>query len=232
MTARFTLIVFACIFVAFGLPIAGQAAQNNITVYRCVDAKGKLSLRDTPCPKGQTQQARILPKIANSPKPKAAPTIEPAAAAAPPPQVIVINNTPPQPMYECITPDGQTYPSDSPEGNPRWAPLWTIGYPVEVERTIITPGGGHLRYSNGRIDGGWRTGDIHRVVEPTIAGYGAGTWVRDQCHALPQAEVCGRLMDRRDALRTRFFNAMPSERERITREERGINARLAADCGY
>jgi hypothetical protein len=61
--------------------------------------------------------------------------------------------------------------------------------------------------------------------------YGAGTWVRDDCHALPQQEVCARLSDRRDEIRRRFFNAMPSERDTLRVEERGINARLDDDCG-
>ena len=66
------------------------------------------------------------------------------------------------------------------------------------------------------------------------AGYGygtPGTWVRDTCHALPQAEVCARLSDRRSELRRRFFNAQESERNVLRREERGLNARLADDCG-
>lgn len=48
---------------------------------------------------------------------------------------------------------------------------------------------------------------------------------------LPPAEACARLRDRRDQVRTRFFNAMPSERDVLRVEERGINARLDNDCG-
>jgi hypothetical protein len=55
--------------------------------------------------------------------------------------------------------------------------------------------------------------------------------VRDDCHALPQGEVCARLVDRRDALRTRFFNAQQRERDTLRVEERGLDARLAQDCG-
>ena len=55
--------------------------------------------------------------------------------------------------------------------------------------------------------------------------------MRDDCHALPQAEVCARLADRRDVIRRRFFNAQERERDTLRVEERGINARLAADCG-
>src|SRR5690606_8908296 len=108
----------------------------------------------------------------------------------PPRVVIVREKRAPAPMYECTTPDNDTYTSDSPEGNPRWVPMWTLGWAVP-----------------------------------------AGTWVRDACRRMPQAETCARLRDRRDEIERRFFNAMPSERARIEAEERGIDARLAEDCG-
>jgi hypothetical protein len=56
-------------------------------------------------------------------------------------------------------------------------------------------------------------------------------WVRDECHALPQVEVCDRLRDRREQIRSRRFNAQANERATLGTEERGINARLAEDCG-
>ena len=60
---------------------------------------------------------------------------------------------------------------------------------------------------------------------------GGGTWIRDQCALLPPREACARLRDRRDAIRTRFFNAQEKERDVLRLEERGINARLDNDCG-
>jgi len=64
---------------------------------------------------------------------------------------------------------------------------------------------------------------------PVIGG--GGTWIRDQCALLPPREACARLRDRRDAIRTRFFNAQEKERDALRLEERGINARLDDDCG-
>src|SRR5690606_8208836 len=58
-----------------------------------------------------------------------------------------------------------------------------------------------------------------------------GTWIRDDCAMLPPRETCARLRDRRGEIRTRFFNAMPSERDALRLEERAINARLDDDCG-
>lgn len=209
---------------------ARPATAAEVTIYRCTDAGGRLTLRDTPCGKGQKQETRTMLRPKDAPR-RAATRPAPARAYAQerPTRVIVVNT--PRPLYECATPDGRTYTSESPEGNPRWMPLWALDYPVVVDRPYGSPyGGGYLRYRDGRVDG-VIGGGVDRGPVLTPAAYGVGTWVRDICHALPQDEVCARLVDRRDAIRRRFFNAMPSERATLTVEERGINARLGADCG-
>lgn len=212
---------------------AQPAAQaGSVTVYRCVDARGKLALRDRPCPDGQTQTTREMQRIVDPPRPARAAATRTAPAAAPAPaapQYIVVNA--PRPLYACTTPDGDTYTSDTPEGNPRWVPLWTLDYPVLAERDVYRPGGASVRYRDGRTDLRVRSPSVERRIVPTLAGYGAGTWIRDACSALPQQETCDRLRDRRDEIRRRAFNAQPSERARLDLEERGINARLSADCG-
>ncbi len=176
---------------------APPAAAGEVTVYRCVAADGRVTLRDSPCAKGERQEVRnmLQPKDAPHPAAPAAPALPPQAAPATRPTLVVVRT--PQPMYECTMPDGERYTSASPEGNPRWVPLWTLGWPV--------------------YEGAWTNT--------------AGTWIRDACSALPQAEVCARLDDRRDEIRRRFFQAMPSERARLEVEQRGIEARLDADCG-
>lgn len=194
------LAVAACAGVrAHAGPQSGaQPAASQVLVYRCVDERGRVALRDTPCAKGERQETRTMVRPTPAPvradaKPGAgdAGAANPgsAAAAPTPPRVIVVREAAPAPVYACTTPDNTTYTSDSPEGNPRWVPMWTLGWPVP-----------------------------------------AGTWIRDACRALPQAETCARLRDRRDAIERRFFNAMPSERARLEVEERGLDARLAADC--
>lgn len=206
-------------------------AQEGTTVYRCTDARGKVSLRDTPCAKEQRQQIRQMMRPMD---PAAAPkspreTAPEPRAAEPATRVVVVNA--PRPMYECVDPDGERYTSESAEGNPRWVPLWTLGYPGLAETTVVRPGSGGVRVRDGRVDARFRSGDVQRAVVPTIAAYGAGTWIRDACYALPQSETCARLADRRDEIRRQFFNAQPSERARLTVEERGIAARLGDDCG-
>ena len=223
----------ACLF---ALPLAAallapSARAAEVTIYRCSDAHGNVTLRDTPCAKGQQQETRnmVRPKDAPSRVADAVPDDSRPEPAPMPARAVMY--APPLPMYECRTPDGSTYTSDSPEGNPRWVPLWTLGYPV-VTDGYYRPGSTRIvRNSDGTVDvnvdgGGYVNGPV-----PTLAGYGAGTWVHDECHMLPPSETCARLEDRRDEIRTRFFNAQPTERAQLDREERGINARLDNDCG-
>ena len=223
---RFT---WPTLFVALLAPATPVAAQAEVTIYRCVDAQGRLALRDTPCRKGERQETRTMvrPKDAPPRPDAAAPSPAPTRGDTTPTRVLVAY--PPRPMDECVTPDGDRYTSDSPEGNPRWVPLWTLGYPV-VPVFPRREDSVDFRFGNrsAEIRGGSRT-----VTGPLLppAAYGAGTWIRDRCHALPPAEVCDRLIDRRDEIRRRFFNAMPSERDLLRVEERGISARLAQDCG-
>ena len=181
-------------FAAPGPAHAQSATQAQVTVYRCIGANGDVSLRDTPCPTGERQEARTMVRPTDAPPSAPAPASTPApggaAAEKPAPRIVIVREPAPAPMYECTTPDNTTYTSDSPEGNPRWVPMWTLGWPVP-----------------------------------------AGTWVRDTCRAMPRAETCARLRDRRAAIERRFFNAMPSERARLELEERALDARLDADCG-
>ncbi|MFT3897298.1 MAG: DUF4124 domain-containing protein [Thermomonas sp.] len=209
---------------------ASPASAEDVTIYRCTDARGNTTLRDTPCAKGQLQETRnmVRPKDAPARVESVAPT--PAPQPQPAPQRTIVL-APPQPMYECRMPDGNTYTSDSPEGNPRWVPLWTLGYPVVTDGYYRPGGTSIVRHGDGRVDVNVDGGGYVRGPVPTIAGYGAGTWVRDECHMLPPSETCARLRDRREEIGKRFFNAQPTERDQLNREQRGIDARLDNDCG-
>lgn len=196
------------------------APPGQVTIYRCVDANGRLTLRDSPCAAGERQQVRTMQRPQDPPpKPRPAPPPPAPTASAPTPvRERVVVAYPPRPLYECIRPDGSRYTSDSGEGNPRWVPLWSLGYPLLVPRNPL----------------GDRVGaPPPQPGDPPLAvvyGPPPMSFVHDECHPLPQAEVCARLRDRRDEIRRRFFNAMPSERDTLRREERAINARLASDC--
>jgi hypothetical protein len=206
------------------LPVAAWMpvrAAGDVVIYRCTDHAGRLTLRDTPCGKDQTQQTRTMLRPKDAPPSRVAPPPAAVVAAAAPSRVLLLRE--PRPLYECIPPEGDPYTSDSPEGHPRWVPLWSLGVPY-----------GGLLLGSSRITR--NDGDREHRPRPRpgvygLAGYGAGTWIRDDCHALPQADVCARLVDRRDEIRRRFFNAMPNERGTLSTEERAINARLDNDCG-
>lgn len=208
------------------LAVLARAQTNGgVRIYRCTDAAGKQTLRDTPCPKGQQQQTRDMLRPQDAPR-SARPATAPAAIPAPQPaptQTIYL--APPQPMYECTTYEGKRYTSENSDGNPRWVPLWTLGYPASRPQTAL---GSNIGGPPPRPDR-----PVHppfRDVNWPVAS-GGGTWIRDDCAMLPPREACARLRDRRDEIRKRFFNAMPSERDVLRLEERTVNARLDNDCG-
>ncbi len=205
-------------------------AEDAVTIYRCVDRAGHLTLSDSPCPRGARQEVRTMIRPKDAPPRADTPTHAPALATATPAPAQVIVRYPPRPLYECTTPDRQQYLSDSGEGNPRLVPAWTLDMPVLARVPVYEPGGLDIRVDDGHVSGRYQSGGVREVIVPTFAGQGGGVWIRDTCHPLPQAEVCARLTDRRDTIRRRFTIAQPSERADLGREERGINARLAEDC--
>ena len=225
---RSAVVLGLCLLSLGGGALAqAKPASSTVTVYRCTDAGGKQGLRDTPCPKGQQQQAREMLRPQDAPKPKPVPVPTPVPGpVAPAPEVRTVYLAPPRPMYECTTPDGDRYTSEDGVGNPRWVPLWTLGYPV-VGRPIRPPRSGIGPPSSPPTAG---MHPPHGGGHWPVIG-GGGTWIRDQCALLPPRETCARLRDRRDAIRTRFFNAQEKERDVLRLEERGINARLDNDCG-
>lgn len=251
----------ACLALALAFT-AAVAAQDRgeVTIYRCIGTDGQVVIGNVPCAEGSEQEVRRMARPVDAPPTPAAPAPSPRPAPedAPQPVVQYVATQPPQPLYECVRPDGSLYESDSGEGEARWVPVWTSGWPV---------GGGWHGGPPGRPGG---RGDIGRRGATTPAGSGLsappvsrisipadpprpdpdaaigprprpphgggwpvgepGTWERDQCHVLPQAETCGRLRDRRDELRRRFFNAQQRERDTLSVEERGLNARIDRDC--
>lgn len=210
---------------------ASAQATDAVVIYRCTDAQGRLTLRDSPCAKGQRQETRSMARPKDAPPAARVSAPAPVGVAAPMPATQVVLVHPPRPLYECVTPDNTRYLSDTPEGNPRLVPLWTVGVPMENQIAVYEPGRLNVRVDDGRVSGSYRSGGYTNVTlpGPGIAGVN-GAWIRDTCYALPQTEVCARLRDRRDEVRRRFVIAQPSERTELGREERGIDARLTQDC--
>lgn len=215
-------------------PVAAAAPDDSVRIYRCVSSNGAVTLADTPCGQGreeirEMQRPRDPPTRAVStqaPVPTEPPTPAPAR------EVRYVHVQPPQPMYACTAADGTRYVSESNEGNPRWEPLWVNAW---VAPPVWRGGGSGPRPGHG---GGPRpprppAGSGHGPRPPlaAIGVPGGSVLVRDTCRPLPQQEVCSRLQDRRWELDRRYNSALQSEREAITREQRGIDARLRQDCG-
>lgn len=236
-------------------------AQDDVTIYRCTDTGGQVVIGNVPCADGMEQDVRSMVRPVDG-EPARVTAAPGAPDPVPAPSVQYVVAQPPQPLYECVRPDGSVYESDSGDGEPRWVPLWTMGYPVGM-------GGGHRGRHGGHGGGPSGGGDIGSRGQTVSAGSGlsappvsristppdpprpdpgsvgsrprpphrghgwpggAGTWERDTCHVLPAAETCARLLDRRDGIRTRFFNAQQRERDTLRVEERGLNARIDRDC--
>ncbi|MGY0612736.1 MULTISPECIES: DUF4124 domain-containing protein [unclassified Luteimonas] len=247
-----TILLPACL-VAAAAGAAGQDA-GDITIYRCTAADGQMVIGNVPCTGDAQQQMRNMVRPVDgepAPAPLAAPS---APVPESPPTVQYVVAQPPQPLYECVRPDGSAYESDSGDGESRWVPLWTMGYPMGIGAGPRGHGGrGDIgsRGRTGSAGSGLSAPPVSRIStppdpprpEPGNAGPrprpphggqawpgGPGTWERDQCHALPPAETCARLGDRLDDIRRRFFNAQQRERDTLRIEERGLNARIARDC--
>ena len=202
---------------------------QEVRIYRCTSPSGKLTLRDSPCAKGETQDMRTMQRPRDPPPGRAAPAPAVTAKAAPQREVQVVYRTPPQPMYECIDGEGKRYASDSNEGNPRWVPVWALGYPVWGRGDRVPhPRPVRPDWSSQPLVPPIRHGPHVGVAIPIPVG---GSWVRDQCHPLPQQEVCARLSDRRYEIIRRYNSAGTSERRQLELEQRGIDARLSNDCG-
>jgi hypothetical protein len=238
------------------------AQDNDITIYRCTDAGGHLTVQDSPCAADQSQQVRRMIQPTDPP-PRAEPVAPAALKTAPEPWAPMVARHEPRAMYECVRDDGSRYTSGDGEGNPRWVSGggWSYrdgpflrGTGVGSSRGQAASSGPALLASTRATGAGsgnqprprFRSTDSTPPPPPPgpghghghghhgghgLGGYGGGMWVRDECHALPQVEVCDRLRDRREQIRRRAFNAQANERATLGTEERGINARLAEDCG-
>lgn len=232
--------LIACL--PFALCLVRPVAAQEVVIYRCIGKQGQLTLRDSPCAPGEAQQTRSMQRPRDpAPGMRPAPVESHPDTPAPPvaPAERVVYRSAPRPMYECVTPDGEHYDSDNGEGQPRWVPYWVGGYPYPAwPRPHGGSVSGHVSIGNGGSLSFQSGSPVPLPPTPRPLGHppgnvivpAGGVWVRDECHELPQAEVCARLSDRRHEILRRYGNAMPSERRTLDLEQRGIDARMANDC--
>ncbi len=218
-----SLFLLAMLASSLLLLLAWPASAEDVTIYRCIAADGTLTLRDSPCAKGETQQVRSMVRPRDPVRPVAPAKAAPSPPVAPRPDVQIVYRMPARPLYECVTSDGERYTSDNGEGNPRWQPLWTVGYRGWSHRIDGGAHGGRPPYD--------RPGSGSPALQTGVVLPIGGTWVRDECHPLPQQEVCSRLSDRRYEIIRRYNSALQSERRQLEVEQRGIDARIDNDCG-
>jgi hypothetical protein len=111
-------------------------AQTDMTIYRCVDPSGAVSLQnDTPCPKGSQQTVRKVGVLPTLPAPAAAPKPPaPKPTAAVPPQPapalnapVVAARTPPPPLFLCRTWDERDYFGDTAKPPATCVPVQSMG---------------------------------------------------------------------------------------------------------
>lgn len=206
---------------AFPAALAAQA--DDLTVYRCINGKGQLTLRDTPCLAGEKQQTQtMLRPSAALPRPAtAAPAPEPATASV---RQTVVTYMPLRPLYQCTAPDGSHYHSETPQGNPRWQPLW-LGMPGYQAYPPVRIANSHAsvqyqsRHGSVHIQSGRHVlGNAHIRIGHEYPLAALGTWMHDPCIALTQAQTCAHLAERRWLIRRRYPHAMPSERRELERE--------------
>ena len=112
-------------------------AQTDMTIYRCVDPSGAVTLQnDVPCPKGSQQSLRKVGVLPTMPAPvavPAAPAARPApVVAAPPPPAAPSAPAPlaltaPPPLFQCRTWDDRDYLGDTAEPPATCVPVQAMG---------------------------------------------------------------------------------------------------------
>jgi hypothetical protein len=123
-------LVSAALAIAILAAPAGRA--DDITVYRCKDASGNVTMQDSPCAAGTTGSARTMTRPQDPPPDTTARTTRPQAPPAPAPEEVVepVYVEPPPPMFECTDYDGAVRYSETYRPSNRCVPLAVLGYDV------------------------------------------------------------------------------------------------------
>ena len=216
-------------------PAAGNDATANVRVYRCVGSNGQVALQDAPCRQGNQQileLARPKDPPVQPPPPTPAAASNPApASAAPPSRVVVIHS---EPLFECVTPEGERYTADDGQGNPRWVPGPLVAVHLgpghahrpgrpPMHRPSLPPGNG----------GRHPHPPAHSPHHASVLVPAGGQWVRDSCQRLSRQEACSLLAEQRWELISRYNSALSSEREQLVREQRRVEQRMERQpCGH
>ncbi len=213
---------FARLLLALSCGGLGIAAANaaDVTIYRCTDASGALTLQNAPCPKGMKQEARTMQGVntvpmvpgqtgtAATPSSPAAATPTPATAtpATSPtestttslPATSDTRALPPPILFQCTTYDRDSYLTEDPMPGSRCVTLSTVG-----------------------LDG-----------NPQAGAGQACEVVRDTCARVPDGALCDAWKKRRDETEVAFRFARPENAEKNRADYERV-ARIVAEsrCG-
>jgi hypothetical protein len=226
--------ILPILLLSAALVAGGAARAGDVTLYRCVGAKGAVSIQDQPCPRDAHQDVlKMVRPIDAPPRPQA---VAVAAPSPPSVEVRVVRDHYPQPMFECTNAEtGETYLSDTGVPQSRYVPFWNYGvvdnFSVrgELSDSQALHPSPPLRAPNQPPPPPQRP--AHRNPHGRFLGGPGYAYVQDSCVRLQQNEVCGRLRDRDDALEKLIFNAQPDERSRYEREQKGVRQQMREDCG-
>jgi hypothetical protein len=205
---RATLLLGTVALVAASTPPSARA-QDEILIYRCVDASGGVTIQnDTPCPKGTQQTVKKIGAVQTMrtpdvlvplPKPQSLPpqpqqnSAAPPAAAAPPPPP---PPAPPPPLFQCRTWEDRDYLSDTATPPATCVPVQSRG-----------------------IDG-----------SSALAAGSTCEMREDACAEVPQAQLCVSWKKRVDEADFRWKLAGARDDERKAEYERVRAVYLGSTC--
>ncbi len=210
---RLLLLALPCLFVA-PAAIAG-------TLYKCTDARGHVSYRDTPCPPAARQEIlRRFPDPGSVPAAPSVPaaTVPPAPAPdpAPPPRVA---RTPPPRLYRCTrATDGETYLSRTGRTRPYLVPSGMLDWQRPLAEVYGSRQGAGV---------GMSAPELMPDPTPRMIGGGYYVRVRDICRRLPPRAACAALREQYEANEEDIDRAFKSERGPLLERREQLRARMA-----
>ena len=103
--------------------------NGKLTVFRCVDGKGKVSLQDVPCASSSKQETLNMQKPKDAAVTKVSSPLPNAQSNYPSaPIQIMAPPSPPPKLYRCTDFDGKQRDAEYYDPKPRCVPLWVLGY--------------------------------------------------------------------------------------------------------
>ncbi len=100
---------------------------NQVTVFRCTDSKGHVSIQDVACSPNSAQEVSKMTKPKESSVPKAINNPAPTITLIEPTPIIKPRRPAPD-LYQCTDFDGKVRDSEFYDPRPRCVPLWVQGY--------------------------------------------------------------------------------------------------------